>query len=68
MKSLSYELLLQVAIFTLKNDLQLTSDQLEAFKSNLEDNMQSIALKMIELQQETKSNISSGKDDQYIEH
>ena len=68
MKSLSFEFLLQVAIFTLKNDLQLTSDQIEAFKEQFEANIESIAIKMIEVQQEAKENISNDKDGEYIEH
>lgn len=68
MKSLSYEFFLQVAIFTLKNDLELTSDQIDAFKEQLDNNIESIAVKMVEIQEEAKGNISSNKDAKYIEH
>lgn len=68
MKSLSYEFFLQVAIFTLKNDLELSNDQINRFKEHVDSNLGSIAEKMLEIQEEAKGNISSSKGGQYIEH
>lgn len=68
MKSLSYEFLLQVAIFTLKEDLNLTDEELNRFKKHFQDNVSSIGEEMLKAQLEAKANFSSTKDDKYIEH
>jgi hypothetical protein len=68
MRSLSYELIKQVAIFTLNNDLKLSSDQLEQFEQLFETNMDSIGAEMLKITEEAKTNFSSSKESKYIEH
>ena len=54
MRGLSYELLKEVAIFTLKNDLGLNIDQIEAFKACFETNIENIADEMIKAVEDEK--------------
>jgi hypothetical protein len=68
MRSLSYELIKQVAIFTLNNDLKLSSEEINRFILHFEENVDSIGSEMLKIQEEAKANITCSKDPKYIEH
>ena len=67
MKSLQFELFKQVAIFTLKNDLQLPEGQIEAFERILTENVQLVSEAMINETKKQQEAFQQNKYNKYIQ-
>jgi hypothetical protein len=60
MDSLNFEFFKQVAIFTLKNDLNVTEDKIKRFEEGLNKHINNIGEKMIEISEQEKKRKQQG--------